>query len=223
LQTIAGACNPGTVTRLLPLQVVEAVAPFLWSKARLPFCSVLRLSTHRAASLVSLTRHPAVAYLFRVRPEGGNTKKSLLTAILISIFFGTSVFSKEHCQNASPDALVRELYKIHETKKDPFAHPKTLLGDYFDKSLLSLYLQDSAGGEVGKLEFDPLYHAQDFEIKDLAVAGVTQQKNSAEVAASFKNIGTSEKILFYLSLTERGWRISDIKYSDGQTLKGILK
>jgi hypothetical protein len=150
-------------------------------------------------------------------------KRSLLTAILISGFFGAFAFSEEHSQNASPEVLVRELYKIHETKKDPFAQPKARLGNYFDKTLLSLYLKDTAGGEVGKLEFDPLYHAQDFEIKDLAIAVVTQQKDSAEVAASFKNIGKSERILFSLSLTEHGWRVSDIKYSDGRTLKGILK
>jgi hypothetical protein len=52
---------------------------------------------------------------------------------------------------------------------------------------------------------------------------VSEQKDSAEVAASFKNMGTSEKIVFLLSNTAQGWRITDIKYSDGQTLKGILK
>jgi hypothetical protein len=151
------------------------------------------------------------------------SSKSLLIAILISGFSGTFAFSEEPSHHGSPDALVRELYKIHETKKDPFAHPKTLLGNYFDSTLLSSYLKDTAGGEVGKLEFDPLYNAQDFEIKDLAVAVVAQQKNSAEVAASFKNMGTSEKIVFSLSAVEHGWRISDIKYPDGRTLKGILK
>jgi hypothetical protein len=52
---------------------------------------------------------------------------------------------------------------------------------------------------------------------------VVEQKDSAEVAASFKNMGTSEKIVFLLSNTAQGWRIADIKYSDGRTLKDILK
>jgi hypothetical protein len=100
-----------------------------------------------------------------------------------------------------------------------------LLGAYFDKGLLSLFLKDQSEHqrEVGKLDFDPLYDAQDFDIKDFAVALVTQQKESAEVAASFKNMGANEKVVFSLSATEHGWRISDIKYSDGRTLKGILK
>jgi hypothetical protein len=63
---------------------------------------------------------------------------------------------------------------------------------------------------------NPLYAAQDFEIKDFSVVLVSEQKDSAEVAASIKNMGTSEKIVFLLSNTAQGWRITDIKYSDGE-------
>jgi hypothetical protein len=127
----------------------------------------------------------------------------------------------------SPTTIVADLYRTHNGKTDPLQYPasKKLLGAYFEKGLLSLFLKDQSEsqGEVGKLDFDPLYAAQDFEIKDFSVALVAEQKDSAEVAASFKNIGTSEKIVFLLSNTKQGWRITDIKYSDGRTLKGILK
>jgi len=106
-----------------------------------------------------------------------------------------------------------------------YPQSKKLLGTYFDKSLAAKVVGDQAKsqGEVGKLDFDPLYDAQDLEIKGFSVAPVSQQKESAEVAALFKNMGTSHKVLFSLANTEHGWRISDIKYSDGRTLKGILK
>jgi len=127
----------------------------------------------------------------------------------------------------SPTKVVTELYRAHNGNADPLQYPasKKLLGAYFEKGLLSLFLKDQSEskGEVGKLDFDPLYAAQDFDIKDFSVALVAEQKDSAEVAASFKNIGTSEKIVFLLSPTAQGWRITDIKYSDGSTLKGILK
>jgi hypothetical protein len=127
----------------------------------------------------------------------------------------------------SPTKVVTELYRAHNGKADPLQYPasKKLLGAYFEKGLLSLFLKDQSEskGEVGKLDFDPLYAAQDFDIKDFSVALVAEQKDSAEVAASFKNIGTSEKIVFLLLPTAQGWRITDIKYSDGSTLKGILK
>ena len=127
----------------------------------------------------------------------------------------------------SPEKVVTDLYSAHKGKADPLVYPasKKLLAAYFEKGLLSLFLKDQSEskGEVGKLDFDPLYDAQDFDIKDFAVALVAQQKDSAEVAASFKNIGTSEKIVFLLTNTAQGWRITDIKYSDGRTLKDILK
>src|ERR1700756_3752805 len=127
----------------------------------------------------------------------------------------------------SPTKVVTDLYRAHNGKTDPLQYPasKKLLGTYFDKGLLSLFLKDQSEsqGEVGKVDFDPLYAAQDFKIKDFSVTLVAQQKDSAEVAASFKNIGKSEKIAFLLSNTSQGWRITDIKYSDGGTLKGILK
>ena len=127
----------------------------------------------------------------------------------------------------SATKVVTDLYSAHSGKADPLQYPasKKLLRAYFEKGLLSLFLKDQSEsqGEVGKLDFDPLYAAQDFEIKDFSVVLVAQQKDSAEVAASFKNIGRSEKIVFLLSNTAQGWRITDIKYSDGRTLKGILK
>jgi len=127
----------------------------------------------------------------------------------------------------SPKEVVTELYTAHKGKADPLQYPasKKLLGAYFENGLLSLYLKDQteSKGEVGKLDFDPLYEAQDFQIKDFSIGLVSQQSDSAEVAASFKNIGKSEKIVFLVSNTARGWRITDIKYSDGRTLKEILK
>ena len=127
----------------------------------------------------------------------------------------------------SPTKVVTDLYRAHNAKTDPLQYPasKKLLGAFFEKGLLSLFLKDQSHskGEVGKLDFDPLYDAQDSDIKDFSVALVAEQKDSAEVAASFKNLGTNEKIVFLLSNTAPGWRITDIKYSDGRTLKGILK
>ena len=126
-----------------------------------------------------------------------------------------------------PTKLVSDLYRAHRAKSDPLQAPasRKLLAAYFDKGLLSLFLRDQAEskGEIGKLDFDPLYNAQDLEIGDFSVALVTQEKNSAQVTASFRNMGKKEKIVFLLSATNQGWRISDIKYSNGHTLKGILK
>jgi hypothetical protein len=153
-------------------------------------------------------------------------RKFILVTVFIFNLCGAWVETSLAAATA-PEKIVTELYSAHKGKADPLVYPasKKLLAAYFAKGLLSLYLKDQSEskGEVGKLDFDPLYDAQDFDIKDFSVALVSQQKDSAEVAASFKNIGTSEKIVFLLSNTAQGWRITDIKYSDGRTLKDILK
>ena len=156
-------------------------------------------------------------------------KKNMKTFIvLIPFCFSVSGVQAETAAPAatSPAKIVTDLYSAHRGKPDPLQYPasKKLLGAYFEAGLLSLFLKDQSesDGEVGKLDFDPLYAAQDFEIKDFSVGLVAQQKHSAEVAASFKNMGKREKIGFLLSNTAQGWRITDIKYFDGRTLKGIL-
>jgi hypothetical protein len=127
----------------------------------------------------------------------------------------------------SPAKIVRDLYGAHRGKADPLQYPVSnkFLGAYFDAGLLSLFLKDQSEsrGEVGKVDFDPLYAAQDFEIEEFSIGLIAQQNHSAEVAAFFKNVGTKEKIVFLLSKTAQGWRITDITYSDGRTLRGILK
>ena len=153
-------------------------------------------------------------------------RKFIVTALFLlnvsGVWAETSLLA-----TTSPTKVVTDLYRAHNRKPDPLQYPasKKLLGAYFDRGLLSLFLKDQSEskGEVGKLDFDPLYDAQDFDIKDFSVAAAAEQKDSAEVAASFKNLGTSEKIVFLLSPTAQGWRITDIRYSDGRTLKGILK
>jgi hypothetical protein len=153
-------------------------------------------------------------------------RKVIVATVLFFNFCGVRAETSSSAAT-SPTKVVTDLYRTHNGKADPLLYPasKKLLGAYFEKGLLSLFLKDQSEsqGEVGKLDFDPLYAAQDFEIKDFSVALVVQQRDSAEVAASFKNIGTREKIVFLLSNTKQGWRITDIRYSGGRTLKGILK
>jgi hypothetical protein len=123
--------------------------------------------------------------------------------------------------------LVVQLYKEHSGKSDPLQYPasKKLLPNYFYKPLLDLYLKDqeASKGEVGALDFDPLYDAQDFEISDFNLVVLPNKKGSAYVAARFKNMGVDQEIIFTLQRTKTGWRIADIQYKDGRSLRKILK
>ena len=68
---------------------------------------------------------------------------------------------------------------------------KKLLPSYFYKPLLDLYLKDQedSRGEVGKIDFDPLCDAQDFEISEFNLVVLPNKNGSGYVAARFKNMG----------------------------------
>jgi hypothetical protein len=120
--------------------------------------------------------------------------------------------------------LVAQFYQAHRSKHDPLDETQ-LLGRYFDAALLKLYLKDKreAKGEVGRLEGDPLYNAQDIEIKDFSVSAPQMAGGETRVTVHFKNLGQPTRVIYVLSRTADGWRISDIRYDDGSSLKKILQ
>ena len=124
----------------------------------------------------------------------------------------------------SPKDLVAQLYQAHRSKHDPLDET-ALLGRYFDPALLKLYLKDKheANGEVGRLDGDPLYNAQDMEIKDFSVSAPEVAGGEARVTVNFKNLGKPTRVVYMLSRTANGWKISDIRYDDGSSLKKILE
>ena len=139
----------------------------------------------------------------------------LLTALAAAISIAGDLSSKD---------LVAQLYQAHRSKHDPLDET-ALLGRYFDPALLKLYLKDrdEAKGEVGRLDGDPLYNAQDMEIKDFSVSAPEMTGGDARVTVNFKNLGKPTRIVYMLSRTANGWKISDIRYDDGSSLKKILE
>ena len=126
--------------------------------------------------------------------------------------------------DATPKDLVAQLYQAHRSKHDPLVETK-LLDRYFDAPLLKLYLKDKqeAKGEVGRLDGDPLYNAQDMEISHFSISSPETAKGEAQVTVRFKNMGKSARIVYVLIPASAGWRISDIRYDDGSSLKKILQ
>jgi hypothetical protein len=144
----------------------------------------------------------------------------LLTLTAVTTFAG----------EVSPKDVVAQLYQAHRSKHDPLNETQ-LLSRYFDAELLKLYLKDirEAKGEVGRLDGDPLYNAQDFQIKDFSISapqttqGPSRTGTETRVTVRFKNLGKSTRVEYVLSRTADGWRISDIRYDDGNSLKKILQ
>jgi hypothetical protein len=126
-----------------------------------------------------------------------------------------------------PEALVAALYKAHDRNQSPFFQTKSraLIDQYFEPSLAGLIWKDAkdANGEVGAIEADPLYNAQDTKITRFAVHKAEITADKAEVLVTFLNFGGKTNIVFSLRQTPVGWRISDIKYGEGMHLLGFYK
>lgn len=127
----------------------------------------------------------------------------------------------------SPNALVADLYRAHDRKRSPFfqTRSRALLYKYFEKSLADMIWNDAvkAKGEVGAIGADPLYDAQDMEIKKFVIGKPVYDSGKARVNVSFENFGQKKTLIFILGNGRSGWKINDIDYGESGTLRGWLK
>jgi hypothetical protein len=148
-------------------------------------------------------------------------------ALIISLVFTSAACFGADTKKSSPEDFIRALYRFHQPGKDTpnwFADKRTL-SKYFDKELTALFIKDDECKKreqgVCNLDFDPIYDGQDFEKEttNLQIAAVAGQSDLFNV--TFTNLGT-RTLVYKLTNTPSGWRISDIKYSEGPSLKEIL-
>ena len=127
--------------------------------------------------------------------------------------------AKTNSTQAAPDAIVKELYARHDKDGDPFFQTKNraLVDKFFVKKFADLIWKDATTttkGEVGALDFDPLYAAQDFKITDLQIRPDQVDKKQAVVIAKFKNFGKAQSVLFNVELENGVWKIANITTDD---------
>lgn len=154
-------------------------------------------------------------------------KISALTRILLLIILaGLPSTGLSQSSGNKPVTLIRELYRVHNNGYGPVFEGKNkrYLTRYFDKSLSDLIWKEltDTSGEVGNLDFDPLYNAQDTQIKNFQVAEPIGDNKRAEVTVSFSNFDRTVKIRFLTRNTEAGWKIENLIYEDGADLVKML-
>ena len=156
--------------------------------------------------------------------------------------FATALISfaaKPASTGPDPDLILKNLYKAHDAQKGPFfdEENRTVLEQYFTKELAGLILKDAvaAKGEVGALDFDPLYESQDpqitnFKVGEVKWGGILKHKGNepeeglAVVEVTFKDSGEARRIGFrFQQNAQKAWKIADINYSDGRSIVGILR
>ena len=129
--------------------------------------------------------------------------------------------------SAEAETLVADLYKQHDSKKSPFFQTadRSRVDKYFTKTTADLIWKDAntSKGEIGAIDFDPLYDAQDVEKKNFAVGKATLNGDTATIAATYANYGEKKRITFVMKNVGGKWKIDDIRYDAGHSLLALLK
>jgi len=139
---------------------------------------------------------------------------------------GTPASGGDQSAASAVSAVIADLYKLHDAEKGPFREKKRAVVDkFFAKPLADLIWKDkdTPEGEIGAIDFDPLYDGQDFSIKNFSIGQASVTGAKAVVIASFENFGEKNKVTFDLTETGGNWKIADIKYTNGFTLLGIIR
>lgn len=147
--------------------------------------------------------------------------------LFVSLVFISAACFGADTKKSSPEDFIRSVYRFHHPwgKQRFWFDDKRTLSKYFDKELTALFIKDDECKKreqgVCNLDFDPIYAAQDFDEKttNLQIAAVVGQPDLFKV--TFTNLGT-RTLVYRLTDTPSGWRISDIKYPDEPSLKEIL-
>ena len=159
------------------------------------------------------------------------TKARLLALTLFCGVLGASAAqafgqAKPAAAADTPAALVKELYRVHNNGKGPILTGKNraVLQKFFDKKLADLLWKvlTTKTDEVGPLDFDPLFNAQDVQLSDFRISTAVGNDQESTVTVNFRNAGQNETIKFRLRHTEVGWRVANIVYADGSDLMKIL-
>ena len=153
---------------------------------------------------------------------------ALFLAASFSLTVGVPAYGQPPKSNRlSPNALVADLYREHNRKHGPFfqTRSRALLNKYFAKSLADMIWKDAvtSKGEVGALDGDPLYDTQDMDIKKFAIGKPIYESGKARVNVTFENLGQPKSFVFILVNGRTGWRINNIEYGEGRSLRGYLK
>ena len=123
----------------------------------------------------------------------------------------------------APDALVKDLYKQHDDGNSPFFQKenRALVDKYFAKNLADTIWTEANEDRdgTGALEADPLYFAQDTDLKNFVVNAPEINGDAAKVVVTFLNFKEKERFVYSLVKENGAWKISDIDYGKDSLVK----
>jgi hypothetical protein len=123
--------------------------------------------------------------------------------------------------------VVKKLYDEANAERSPFfqTDDRKRVDAFFAPELGTMIWNDAvdAKGEVGALGADPLYDAQDSDIKEFAIAPAVATASGADVVVTFKNFDQPHRFVYAMVPVAGQWKIADIRYDTGHTLQSMFK
>jgi hypothetical protein len=132
-------------------------------------------------------------------------------------------------ETASPQAFVDGIYKhyIGKDSKGLVLSGNAVIRRYFAPPLADAMVKDFAtahkAGEVPMLNGDPFVDAQDWEISNVKTAVKSTGASTAVATVTFIQFMEPRTVTLELVNTPAGWRIADIKWARGGSLRTLYK
>ena len=150
-----------------------------------------------------------------------------LIPLLVILGHPFSIAAQRAQPTKSPDSVIRELYRVHNNGKGGVfeAKGKKYIYKFFDQKLADLIWKDiteTPEGEVGNLDFDPLYNAQDTGITNFQIGKPIVVGDESTVLVSFRNFGQPTRIKFEMLNGKEGWKIKNVLYGNKTDLIKLL-
>lgn len=125
----------------------------------------------------------------------------------------------------TPKALLEAVYAPYlAAPADWQERDETLLRS---AELNALFAKDAeeAGGEVGRIDFDPYINGQDWQLASLSIADPVVTGDTATAEVTFSNFDAPQEMSFSLVREADGWKVDNVVSHTGEypyDLKGLL-
>ncbi len=187
----------------------------------------MRSKTQFLRVVLATAAFAATACNFSFSTSGDNNNAETKAESNATTTSGTPTAASGESQGGAAEALVADLYKAHDGKRSPFFQTKdrALVDKYFAKELADLIWKEAknSSGEVGAIDGDPLYNAQDTEIKNFVIGRAEVKNDTADVPVTFTNFGQKVTINYALKQVGGSWKIENIGYGGSDSLMKWLR
>lgn len=160
-----------------------------------------------------------------------------MNKVAITLFFlGMILAPLSAADRTAAEQLVEKLYREFAWEavmsgpgfRQPglIDQPKSVLEQFFTPEITGLLLKDraeaAAAGEVGRIDFLPLWASQDPSAADLQIAAGSKP-NTVDVSFLPRGTENPTKLVFIVADAPAGARIADIVYASGSSFAALLK